>query len=39
MQTIFSLDVKAFYPSVMYGLVERAIKFFSCLLGKNRRQK
>ena len=26
--TIFSLDIEAFYPSVTYGLVERAIGFF-----------
>jgi hypothetical protein len=31
---IFSLDIKAFYPSVMYGLAERAIDFFSRSLGE-----
>jgi hypothetical protein len=28
----FLLDIEAFYPSVMYGLVERAIKFVSSSL-------
>jgi hypothetical protein len=32
--TIFSLDIEAFYPSVTYGLVERAIEFFSRTLGE-----
>ena len=32
--TIFSLDIEAFYPLVTYGLVERAIEFFSRTLGE-----
>jgi hypothetical protein len=32
--TIFSLDIEAFYPSVTYGLVERAIEFYSRSLGE-----
>jgi hypothetical protein len=32
--TIFSLDIEAFYPSVTYGLVERAIEFFSRTMGE-----
>jgi hypothetical protein len=32
--TIFSLDIEAFYPSITYGLVERAIEFFSRPLGE-----
>jgi hypothetical protein len=38
-QTIFSLDIKAFYPSVTYGLVKRAIIFFSSLLGEKEKDK
>jgi hypothetical protein len=36
---IFSLDTKAFYPLVKYGIVKRAIKFFSCLLGEKQKAK
>jgi hypothetical protein len=38
-QMIFSLDIEAFYPSVMYGLVERAIDFFSRSLGEKEKAK
>jgi hypothetical protein len=37
--TIFSLDIEAFCPSVTYGLVERAIDFFSSLLGEKEKEK
>jgi hypothetical protein len=37
--SIFSLDIEAFYPSVTYGLVKRAIEFFSSLLGEKEKQK
>jgi hypothetical protein len=37
--TIFSLDIEAIYPLVTYGLVERAIKFFSHLLGEKQKAK
>jgi hypothetical protein len=37
--TIFSLDIKAFYPSVMYGLVKRAINFLSRSLGEKEKGK
>jgi hypothetical protein len=37
--TLFSLDIEAFYPLVMYGLLERAIKFFSSLLGEKKKAK
>jgi hypothetical protein len=36
--TIFSLDIEAFYPSVTYGLVERAIEFFSCSLEEKEKE-
>ena len=35
--TIFSLDIEAFYPSVTYGLVKRAINFYSRTLGEEER--
>jgi hypothetical protein len=31
---IFSFDIEAFYPSVTYGLIERAIEFFSRTMGE-----
>jgi hypothetical protein len=34
--TIFSLDIKAFYPSVTYGLAERAIAFSPFCLKKKK---
>jgi hypothetical protein len=39
MHTIFSLDIEAFYPSVTYGLVERAIEYFSKSLEENEKKK
>jgi hypothetical protein len=35
--TIFRLDIEAFYLSVMYGLVERVIAFFSSSLGEKQK--
>jgi hypothetical protein len=36
---ISSLDIKAFYQSVIYGLVERAIDFFFHSLGEKQKAK
>jgi hypothetical protein len=33
------LDIEAFYPSVTYGLVERAINFFARSLGEKEKAK
>jgi hypothetical protein len=37
-QTLFSLEIKVFYPLATYSLVERAIDFFSSSFGEKEKE-